>query len=198
MKYGEQVKQQLRNEKELSKQIDELVESSKRVVDEVDFMASRKIGNLGGKVLTASQIRQLRGVLKQKGVHLIVEGDVRSITKLFKPVDDFKTIDDLFFAMRVKGFPRGFNAPTKQFFLSKNPTEIVSFHEMAHLKHFEEVGEAYLSLSKLDKETYVWKEILANRGKWTKAELQDALRYINDIRTNPIHGYNLEPLKIKI
>ena len=164
-------------------------------VAEVDFMASRKIGNLGGKILTASQIRQLRGTLKQKGIHLIVEGDKKSITKLFKPIDEFKNIDELFYAMRAKGFPGGFNAHTKQFYLSKNATEIVQFHELAHLKHYEELGEAYLLLSRLEKETYVWKEIFANKSKWTKPELQDALNYINKIR---IREYGLEPLKIKI
>ena len=126
---------------------------------EIDWMASRKIGNLGGNLLKASQIRKLRGILKAKGIVLIVEGDGKIITKLFKPVDDFKTIDNLFDVMRFEGFPGGFNAPTKQFFLSKNATEIVVFHEMAHLKHFEEVGEMYLTLSKLKKESYVWKQI---------------------------------------
>jgi hypothetical protein len=79
----------------------------------------------------------------------------------------------------------------------KKTTEIIAFHEMAHLKHFEEVGGVYLTMSKLEKETYVWNQILANRSKWTKPELQDALNYINDIRINPRYGYNLEPLKIK-
>src|SRR5690606_13125847 len=102
---------------------------------------------------------------------------------------------DLFYAMKVKGFPGGFNAHTKQFYLSKNATEIVAFHEMAHLKHFEEVGDAYLSMSKLKKETYVWNQILSNRSKWTKAELQDALNYINRERKKA--GIK-EPLKIKI
>jgi hypothetical protein len=162
-------------------------------VAEFDLMAFRKIGNLGGNILKASQIRKLRGILTQKGIHLIVEGDAKSITRFFKPVDDFKSIEDLFDAMRYEGFPGGFNAHTKQFFLSKNATEIVSFHEMAHLKHFEEVGEAYLTLSKLKKETYVWEQILANRSKWTKAELQDSLNYINWIREE---RYGLKPLKI--
>ena len=165
---------------------------------DLDWMASRKIGNLGGNILKASQIRKLRGFLKEKGILLIVEGDAKSITRLFVPIEDFRTVDDLFYAMSKKGFPGGFNAHTKQFYLSKNATEIVGFHEMAHFKHFEQMGEAYFTLSRLEKETFVWEQILANRGKWTKAELQDGLRYINDIRTNPKYGYNLEPLKIKI
>lgn len=70
---------------------------------------------------------------------------------------------------------------------------------MSHLKHFEEVGVvAYQELNILKKETYVWEQILAKRSKWTKAELKDALRYINDVRTNPKYGFNLKPIKIII
>ena len=187
--------------------LDDVVNGEGKVLDEVettleglsdseiDWMSTRKSGNLGGKILTASQIRKLRGILKEKGIHLIVEGDLKSVTKLFKPVDDFKTIDDLFYAMNKRGFPGGFNAQTKQFYLSKNATEIVGFHEMTHLKHFEQIGESYLTLSKLEKETFVWEQILANRSKWTKAELQDALNYINKKRREV--GIK-EPLKIKL
>lgn len=46
----------------------------------------------------------------------------------------------------------------------------------------------------IEKEMYVWKQILANRGKWTAAELKESLRYINEIRTEE---YGLTPLKIK-
>jgi hypothetical protein len=92
-----------------------------------------------------------------------------------------------------------FSAETRQFVISKGATEIVVFHEMAHVKHWEEVGElAYSSLSKLEKEMYVWKQIFAQKERWTTAELRDALNYINKIRTQPEYGYNLEPLNIKL
>jgi Metallopeptidase toxin 4 len=163
--------------------------------EELDWMASRKIGNLGGNILKETQIRKLRGFLKTKGVDLIVEGDAKGITRLFKPVDDFKNSDELFYFMKNKRKVGAFNAETKQFFLTKDATEIVAFHEQMHYFHFEEVGElSYKQLSKLDKEMYVWKQILENRSRWTNAELKDSLRYINDIRTNPKYGLN--PLKI--
>ena len=44
----------------------------------------------------------------------------------------------------------------------------------------------------------VWEQIFKNRDRWTKAELEDALRYINDIRTNPKYGFNELPLDIKL
>jgi hypothetical protein len=52
-----------------SKSVDELANLTK---NELDWMASRTIGNLGGNILKASQIRKLRGILKQKGITLIV------------------------------------------------------------------------------------------------------------------------------
>jgi Metallopeptidase toxin 4 len=83
--------------------------------------------------------------------------------------------------------------------LSKEATEIVAFHEMAHVKHFDGVGEAaYKTYTMLDKEMFVWKQIFSQRNKWTQAELQDALNYINRIRTEVQFGYNLEPLNIKL
>ncbi len=160
----------------LKKKIDDLNPS------ELDWMASRNFGNLGGRLLTAGQIRKLRGTLKNKGFQLIVEGDIKAVTKLFKPMGGFKSFDELILHMQSFRPPKVglFHAETKQFILISECTEIVAFHELAHLKHFESIGEvAYKTLSKLDKETYVWKQILGNRNKWTKAELDDALNYIN-------------------
>jgi hypothetical protein len=112
-----------------------------------------------------------------------------------------KMLDDLLSKAteRRNAYVGMFNAETRQFFLSKEATEIVAFHEMAHVKHFDEVGEAaYKTYTMLDKEMYVWKQIFSQRNKWTQAELQDALNYINRIRTEVQFGYNLEPLNIKL
>jgi Metallopeptidase toxin 4 len=115
---------------------------------------------------------------------------------LFTPNGEFKTAEDLFFYMKTRNppFVGMFNAETRQFFLSKQATEIVAFHEMAHVKHFEEVGEAiYKTYTKLEKEMYVWRQIFSQKFTWTAAELEDALSYINRIR---VKEYNLEPIKI--
>ncbi|WP_294233687.1 zincin-like metallopeptidase toxin domain-containing protein, partial [uncultured Chryseobacterium sp.] len=172
-----------KNKKFLSPRYEEVADLT---VKELDWMASRNIGNLGGLILKESQIRKLRGILKNKGITLIVDGDINSVTKLFQPIDQFKSFEDLIFFMKTSKTPKVgmFHAGTQQMILTKNCTEIVAFHEMCHLKHFKEIGEiAYKGLSRLDKEMYVWKQILANRGKWTEAELKDSLDYINRIRT---------------
>jgi zincin-like metallopeptidase toxin 4 of polymorphic toxin system len=165
---------------------------------DLDWMVSRKTGNLGGAVLKASQIRKLRGLLKEKGIILIIDGDLRSIKQLFKPIMGFDKVDDLFRYMSSRNPPLvgGFDAITKQFILSKKATEIIAFHELAHLKHMEELGEVvYISLSELDKEMYVWKQIFETRKLWTDAEFLESLKYINDIR---VDDYGLEPLIVKL
>lgn len=160
--------------------------------NELDWMATRRLDELGGKVLTAKQIRRLRGLLKEKGITLIMEGDIRSIKRLFTPVMGFKNVDELFFFMKNNGIAGGFDAVNRQLVLPKNVSELVAFHEMSHVKHFEQLGEAYHSLSVLEKETYVWEQTLANRHRWAKAEFEDALRYINDTRKK----FGLEAIKI--
>jgi Metallopeptidase toxin 4 len=201
----------IKNE-EILDELDEFAEHLDEVAD-LDLMATRKIGNLGGKVATETQIRRLRGYLKKKGINLILEGDIKNALNQFKPIvingNKFDSPKDLFRFMKDNDFVGGFNAETKQFILPRklidverkiyqNPTEIVLFHETKHFEHFEEIGEiAYSKLNTLQKETYVWNKILAKRGKWTNDELKESLEYINRIRTEPRYGYNLKPLTIK-
>jgi Metallopeptidase toxin 4 len=122
-----------------------------------------------------------------------MEDDLRSIKRLFTPVMGFKNVDELFFFMKNNGIAGGFDAVNRQLVLPKNASELVAFHEMSHVKHFEQLGEACHDLSTLEKETYVWEQTLANRHRWADAEFEEALYYINKIRKD----FNLEPIKIK-
>lgn len=54
--------------------------------------------------------------------------------------------------------------------------------KMAHLKHFEEIGNSYLPLKAWQRETYVFEEIWKQKHLWTKEELEHALRYVNQER----------------
>lgn len=161
--------------------------------NELDWMATRRLDEFGGKILTAKQIRRLRGLLKEKGITLIMEDDIRSIKKLFTPVMGYSNVDDLFYFMRQNGIAGGFDAVNRQLVLPKNASELVAFHEMSHVKHFEQLGDVYHTLSTLEKETYVWQQTLANRHRWAKEEFEEALRYINDVRER----FGLEAIKIK-
>ncbi|MBB4806951.1 exonuclease VII small subunit [Chryseobacterium defluvii] len=161
--------------------------------NELDWMATRRLDELGGKILTAKQIRRLRGILKEKGITLIMEDDIRSIKRLFKPVMGYGNVDDLFYFMKKYNIAGGFDAVNRQLVLPRDVSELVAFHEMSHVKHFEQLEDVYHTLSTLEKETYVWEQTLANRHRWTKTEFEEALDYINRIRED----YKLGPIIIK-
>ncbi|MEC4004914.1 zincin-like metallopeptidase toxin domain-containing protein [Flavobacterium sp. SUN052] len=167
-----------------------MVEDSKKVVDEVDFLVkTSETGKYGGKKLTASQIRQYKGELKQNGVEVFFEKDLKlnsfdriknkAAVKKFIPftVDGikFETIQDFYFFMRQDGYLGAFHAETNQLFLTENPTRYLAFHEKTHVKHFLEVGSQYHNLPSWEKETYVFKEIWINKHQWTQIELSHAL-----------------------
>lgn len=167
---------------------------------ELDWMSAPKLDEYGGKLVTLEQLIKLRDILKQKGINLILESDTVSIKKLFKAVEMpevgiVDNVDDLFKIMEKYDYVGGFDAVNRQFVLREGASELVIFHEMAHVKHFEQFGEDYHGLSKLDKENYVWEQVYENRDRWTKAELQSSLDYINEIR---VDEYGLEPLDIII
>lgn len=140
--------------------------------------------DLGGKLLTRQEIEKIRQLLKDKGIHLIVEDDIVKIKSLFKPADGFNNADELFSFLREEEIiGGGFDAENLQLILTLNPSELTSFHELMHVKHYEEVGrEAYLKLNKLEREMYVWEQIYKNRNKWTEDEFRESLDYINFIR----------------
>jgi len=161
---------------------------------------------LGGKILKASQIRKYRGELKQRGTKLILEEDIllskfgtianKEIVRNYKPVllggIRFDNVNDLFYYLRNEGFAGLFDHQNKQIILRANASEYLLFHEMAHLKHFEEIGDAYLPLKPWQRETYVFEEIWKQKHLWTKKEAQHALDYVNQVRSE--YG---QPLVIK-
>jgi chaperonin cofactor prefoldin len=201
LKYGKAFKEQLNNNSKLYKNVDELIEESRKVVDEADLFAKpAKIHKSGGKILKAKQIRKLRGELKTHGGLLILEEDllIKKIINQYKPIYingyKFEKAQDLFYFMNKKGYAGAYDAKTKQMVLGKNATELVAFHEKAHLLHFEKYGEAYHSFKTWEKETYVWEQIWSRRRYWSKKELQMSLDYVNRERIKE----GIQPLKIKL
>ncbi|MGB3592026.1 MAG: zincin-like metallopeptidase toxin domain-containing protein [Nonlabens sp.] len=196
---------------QLERRLDELVERGEfdelgkaEIVEEVvdiAFMGKpREIGKLGGKKLRASEIRKLRGELKKRGGLLILEQDlnIKNVINNYRPVSldgfSFEKASDIFFFMNRKGFAGAFDAKTMQMILPDGATDLVAFHEMAHLKHFEEIGDAYSKLKTWKKETYVWEQILSQKRKWTREELDTSLKYVNRERANA----GITPLKAKL
>jgi hypothetical protein len=169
-------------------------------LDEInlDWMDRKhKIGSLGGRVLNAKQIKVLRDILLEKyNVQLIAESSTILAKSKFKTIYNFKSSKDLFKFMANSRPPKvgSFDYNSRQLILSKGTTEIVAFHEISHVKHWHSLGDnVYKSTNILEREMYVWKEILKNKNRWTQDELADSLRYINNIR---VRNFRLKPLSI--
>ena len=163
-------------------------------VAEIDFMAKpAEIGRFGGKKLTASQIRKYKGWLKRNGVETFFEEDLilnkfgkitnKETLNKFKPfMSDgiqFDTLQDFYSYMKQEGGLGVFHAKTKQLFLTKEPTELMSFHEKMHVKHYLEIGEKYHTLPSWERETYVFLEIWKQKHLYTKQELEFSLKYVD-------------------
>ncbi len=178
-----------KTERQLEEVVDKITKAKR-------FDWAKFFDDLGGKILSRTEIEKLRTLLTEKGIHMIVEMDTANIKSLFKPADGFDTADELFKFLREEEIVGGgFNPESLQTIFTKNPSELTVFHEMMHIQHYEEIGRAkYLVEDTLVKETYVWEKIYAAKERWTIDELQESLDYINGIRER----YNLKPLNIKI
>jgi hypothetical protein len=151
--------------------------------EELDFIS--RMTQLGGKFLSRSQIQSYRLYLwEKKGVRMFLRGDSKAQKRLFQPYGDFGNFEQVVQFMVRKKQSAAFHAGTKQmFFLDEKISRLHVFHEMAHLKQFEQIGlKAYNALSTAEKETYVWLQILETRNLWTEKELIASLAYANDYR----------------
>jgi hypothetical protein len=159
---------------------------------EIDWIERKTTGNFGGKLVTIKQIKRLKKILRDEyGIELIYEGST-TVKQKFKSIGNFKTSKELFNFMKKENKVGGFHAPTRQMILPKETTEIVVFHEQAHMKHWSLIGDkVYQETSTLVKEMYVWEQIYKSKALWNKEELAASLKYINDIR---VYQYGLDPI----
>lgn len=78
----------------------------------------------------------------------------------------------------------GFDPKTGQIVLKKEPTYLSAMHESYHAKQWLETGkEEYLKLSTLEREEYVYSQIMKNKDLYTAEEILFSQRYIYKLRT---------------
>lgn len=78
----------------------------------------------------------------------------------------------------------GFDPKTGQIVLKKEPTYLSTMHESYHAKQWLELGkEEYLKLSTLDREEYVYSQIMKNKDLYTVEEILFSQKYIFKLRT---------------
>ncbi|NHN25546.1 hypothetical protein FIA58_007640 [Flavobacterium jejuense] len=183
VKYNSQLKQQLQNEPELAKQIDELVEESKKVL-EIDYLANvsgrgRRLGQKWSK----SSLNELANYLKKQKVDFELFPEKGSFEiKGFFDVNGNPAI-----------FPDGkqaafvYTAKEAKFIVRDGATLYETLHELMHLKHSKKIGlkEYYLlggyqSTGELIKEQLVFNKMIEFKDYLTREELIHSLDYLND------------------
>ncbi len=77
----------------------------------------------------------------------------------------------------------GFDNETGTVYLRKGATQYEAFHEGQHARQWREIGkEAYQKQSRVQKEQYVYDQIMANKENFSQAELDHAKNYMNEVR----------------
>ncbi|SHL84535.1 type VI secretion system tube protein TssD [Hymenobacter psychrotolerans] len=77
----------------------------------------------------------------------------------------------------------GFQAGTAAIYLRPGPTHYEMLHEAAHAEQWHRLGaDDYARQSRLQKETYVYEELMRQKPTLTPQEIKHATAYINDIR----------------
>ena len=137
-------------------------------------------GYLGSVKLTPKLIKQYENVLASSyGVKLIV----------------LPKGDPMLTYMEANGIRAGFLAPKQAIYLRPITTYFELAHEMKHAKHWASVGaQTYSQLPALEKESYVFQELLREKHNLTSAELLNAFRYINKVRADQ----GMDPLDVSV
>lgn len=74
-------------------------------------------------------------------------------------------------------------AETGQIYLRRQPTLLSALNESYHAQQWRELGkENYLKQSTLEREEYVYNEIMKNRDMFSKEEILFSQRYIFKLR----------------
>ncbi|MEC4004907.1 zincin-like metallopeptidase toxin domain-containing protein [Flavobacterium sp. SUN052] len=188
VKYHKQVQQQLKNEPQLSKQIDELVVESEKVV-QVDYLANVSgRGRRLGQRLSKSNFNDLINFLKNQGCDF----------EIFPSTGSHKIKDFIDSDGKALIFTEGKQAAfvytrTKmKFIVREEATVFETLHEFMHFKHAKEIGLAkYHSLGgantagELLKEQRVFEKMIEYNEFLTRKELEHSLDYLNDWIYNP-------------
>nr|WP_225990337.1 zincin-like metallopeptidase toxin domain-containing protein [Flavobacterium sp. SaA2.13] len=200
IKHAAKFKEQVKNNKQLTKKVDDLVQESEKVIDnadELDFLAkwgddvpvSRK-GYLGSPTLRRSRIQYWYKEIKA----LNKETELVILPKEHK---------------LLKGNRAAFNPFTNKIYVQKGMTEYEIFHEYKHLEEYTKLGkEEYIKGSKAlggspeqqlireyKRENYVYQEILKSNNKFSQKELDNARKYINKIiKDCEMNGINIDKL----
>lgn len=141
-----------------------------RTTDDLDFklweeMRARGqiiIGPNGQRLMTVRELKSFKIEMNEIGIKVIPDKKERLLS------------DDV---------AAGFDPYIGRIVLRRNPTYLSAMHESYHARQWKELGkENYLKQSRLDREEYVYNEILKNKNKFSEAEVLYSMRYIYKVR----------------
>jgi hypothetical protein len=115
---------------------------------------------LGGTLYNPGKLDSLSGYLNRRGFKLRLDGD-----DILPP-----------------NVAAGFDGVKKEIILRRNATELEVFHELSHLRQFQQIGpDAYNALSRIQKEQFVFDLLDNSKKRWygfSEAERLSAINYI--------------------
>ncbi|WP_022821952.1 type VI secretion system tube protein TssD [Hymenobacter norwichensis] len=126
-------------------------------------------GYKGGRKLSRKELQRFqRHLLSTYGVQMEI---VRKGSEIEKKMNE-------------AGGQAGFMASTRKIYVRKGATHYEVSHEMYHAEQWHQLGsEAYNQQTRLEKETYVYNQLMAKeQGNITAEQRQDATDYINRLR----------------
>ncbi|MGW9526792.1 WXG100 family type VII secretion target [Paenibacillus terrae] len=116
------------------------------------------------------------------GLKIMNVGEMKTFKKEMNAID-VKVLIDKKGAILPEKAVGGFNPNTGQIVLRPDASYLSAIHESYHAKHFGELGkEKYMKLSTIEKEEYVYNELMKSKDKFNSSEIYEAQRYIYKLR----------------
>ncbi|MGE8000550.1 zincin-like metallopeptidase toxin domain-containing protein [Lysinibacillus sp. NPDC093190] len=129
-----------------------------------DYRKAPKKNSREETLATRKQIRQFKQKWKQSGIDVVVDKEQ-------------KVLNDTLEA--------GFDNVNGKIYIKKDPSLINLYHEGYYAGQWLELGrDAYNKQSRLEKEEYVYKQVMKNRHLFDEASIEHSFEYINRLRRN--------------
>ncbi|HEY2495016.1 MAG TPA: zincin-like metallopeptidase toxin domain-containing protein [Paenibacillus sp.] len=121
-----------------------------------------RMGSNGQRHIGVRELKQFKKEINGKGIKVIIDKKGNMLP------------DDV---------AAGFDPYTGGIILRRDPTYLGVIHESYHAKQWTQLGkENYLKQSRLEREEYVYNEILKNKDKFSEGEVLYSMRYIYKVR----------------
>ncbi|MEK5029645.1 zincin-like metallopeptidase toxin domain-containing protein [Paenibacillus sp. FSL M7-1046] len=138
-------------------------EGDKRANESYDYRkVNKQTNDIGETLATKKQVKQFKEKWGQLGIPVKMDKKGKVLTGNHEAAFDYG-----------KG----------RIFIKKNPTVVNIYHEGYHAEQWLGIGkDAYMKLSRLDREEYVFEQIMKNQHLFDDASIKHSIEYINRLR----------------